>query len=191
MRLLSLRKILSAAAGLVLPALPVISCLAFRGLEAWKLWHEMSRFTALGMIAWMWTLAFLAATLITVGGFDTRQNCRRWERLIDAANTVTSVVLAIDAAKEDVDITDTMPYLVRVLLLFAVCLIAQLTVTFLARRARSVARRMRVQMEKQKAAAAVPTTDMSAAPTPGTTQPSALDTNTTEYELAPLTMSNR
>src|SRR5262245_42750813 len=86
-----------ATAAVALPALPVSLCLVFRGAEAWKLWHEMSRLGVLvGVVAWVWTAAFLGAAIVTLFHIGSRRNLQQWELLIDAANTVTSVLLALE-----------------------------------------------------------------------------------------------
>ncbi len=99
-----------AVCGAVLPAVPVGTCLVFRGVEAWKLWHEMSRFTTLGVIAWLWAFAYILASVVTIFGLDDQRELRWWELLIDAGNGVSSVVLAIKCASQQFDDSHPIPY---------------------------------------------------------------------------------
>src|SRR5580692_7976971 len=94
----SVQRWVAATIALVLPQLPVILCIALRGAEAWKLCFEMGRLTTVGIMVWMWTAAFAAAAVVTIFHLDDIRNLRRWEFIIEAANTVTSVFLAWDCS---------------------------------------------------------------------------------------------
>jgi hypothetical protein len=141
--------------GAVLPSVPIAACLAFRGVEAWRLWLEMKEFTALGAIAWLWVAAYVLASVVTVLGVDDERELKWWEFLIDAGNCVTSIILAIKCANQQFDDAHPLPYGVRFLLWLAVCLIPQLMVTHAARRARAVARHLQHQLKAQQAKLAV------------------------------------
>lgn len=137
-------RFLAALAAVTLTALPIALCLALRGAEAWKLWHEMSRLGVLvGIVAWVWTAVFLGAAIVTIFHMGTRRTLRRWEILIDAANTVTSALLALECADQHIAVLHGFSYEWQIALLFLVFLIPQLTVTFAAREARDIARRLR------------------------------------------------
>lgn len=143
MRFTALLKFTAAAAAVGLTALPFALCLVFRGIEAWKLWQEMSRFTVVGIIAWLWAAVFLAGAVVTIFHLGTRRDLRRWEFLIDAANTVTSALVALECADQHVNVLHALPYGWQAGFLFVVFLIPQLTVTLAVRQARDVARRLR------------------------------------------------
>jgi hypothetical protein len=138
----SIFKFLAATIGVVLPACPVVVCLVLRGAEGWKLWNEMNHFSALGLLAWLWTLAYLSACAVTIFAIDDERNLRWWEFLINAGNLVTSCILAMKCAKQPFDGDDQMPYAFRFVLWLGICLIAQLTVAFVARRARRISQRL-------------------------------------------------
>jgi hypothetical protein len=147
----SLRLQFLVVCGAVLPALPVMTCLVLRGVEAWKLWHEMHDFTFLGALAWVWVAAYVLASVVTIFGIDEERELRWWELLIDAGNGVSSMVLAIKCAGHQIDDGHPLPYTARFLLWLAVCIIPQLMVTHAARRARVVARHLHRQLRAQQA----------------------------------------
>ena len=149
----SIFKFLTATIGVALPACPVVICLAFRGVEGWKLWFKMSHFSLLGMLAWLWTFAYLAACVVTIFRLDDERNLRWWEFLIDSGNMVTSCILAMKCAKQQFDIDLPISYGVRFALWLSVCLIAQFTVTFVARRARKISQRLYRQLNPKPAKA--------------------------------------
>lgn len=142
--------------GAVLPAIPVCTSLMFRGVEAWKLWREMSQLTALGVIAWLWTVVYVMASLVTIFGLDAERELRRWEFLIDAGNAVSSVVLAIKCASQPFDPAHPIPYAAQFSLWLAMCLIPQAFVTYAARRARHVARRLQRQLKADRSKVPAP-----------------------------------
>jgi hypothetical protein len=139
-------KNLAAATGVVLPVLPFAICLAIRGAEGWKLWHEMSRATPLGLIVWIWAAAYLLASVVTIFRLDDEDSLRGWELLIDAGNMVTSLVLAVKCADQQLTLGHSMSYGFRFSLWLGICVVVQLTVTFVARRARAVSQRLYQQM---------------------------------------------
>ena len=144
MRSTAFWRFLAAVAAVALTALPIALCLALRGAEAWKLWHEMSRLGVLvGIVAWVWTAVFLGAATVTIFRIGSRCTLRRWEMLIDAANAVTSALLALECADQHITLLHAFSYEWQVALLFFVFVIPQLTVTFAAREARDIARRLR------------------------------------------------
>jgi len=133
--------------------MPGVTCLALRCVEAWKLWDEMSRGTALGVLAWTWAVVFVAAALVTTFHLDDRRSLRCWEFLIDASNVVISIMIALDCAERPTGLFRTYSYGRRFLLLLVICLIPQFIITFAARRARHVAGRVRHQLRLRNATA--------------------------------------
>lgn len=146
----SLRFQFLVVCGAVLPAVPVAMCLVLRGVEAWKLWHEMRDFTFLGALAWIWVAAYVLASVVTIFGIDEERELRWWELLIDAGNGVSSIVLAIKCAGHQIDDGHPLPYAARFVLWLAVCILPQLMVTHAARRARAVAHHLHRQLKAQQ-----------------------------------------
>jgi hypothetical protein len=144
-------KLIAATIGAILPICPIAVCLVLRGAEGWKLWHEMSSFSALGLLAWLWTFAYLTACLVTIFGLDEERKLGWWEFLIDAGNIVTSCILAMRCAKQQFDAEYQLSYPIRFALWLSICLIAQFTVTFAARRARNVSQRLYRQLNPKPA----------------------------------------
>jgi hypothetical protein len=132
----SIFKLLAAATGIILPALPVAICLVLRFVEGWKLWDTTSRFTALDLIAWVWTIAYLAASTVIIFQLDDEKHLKRLETLIDVSNVLPSGILAVSCAKQDVEFAQPFPHFVRLSLYFLIFLIPQFLVTYLAGRAR-------------------------------------------------------
>jgi hypothetical protein len=135
----SVQRFAAATVALILPQTPVFLCLALRGAEAWKLLYEMGRLTTVAIVGWTWAAAFLAAAIVTIYHLDDNKNLRRWEVLIEIANTVTSGFLAWDCAVEATGTLRSLPTVYRFAALMCVLIVIQITVTFAARRARAVA----------------------------------------------------
>jgi len=150
MRFTSFWKSIVAAAAVVLPALPFALCLGFRLVEAWKIWDEMNRLTLAGVLAWLWAVAFLGASIVTIFRLGSRRSLGRWELLIDAANTIMTALLAIESADRHPAVLHAFGYGWQVAILFLIFLVPQFTVTFLAREVRSIARRLRTSLPAQK-----------------------------------------
>jgi len=138
----SIQRWVAATIALILPQFPVVLCLALRGAEAWKLFYEMGRLTTVGIMVWMWTAAFTAAAVVTIFHLDDIRNLRRWEFTVEAANTVTSLFLAWDCSAEATGTLHALPLAYRFGAFAVVFLMIQFTVTFIARRARAIARRL-------------------------------------------------
>ena len=133
----------AATLALILPQTPVFLCLVLRGAEAWKLRYEMARLTTVTIVGWTWAAAFLAAAVVTICHLDDSKNLRTWEVLIEVANFVTSVLLAWDCAIDPTGTLRGLPTGSRFAALMFVLIVIQITVTFIARRARAVARRLK------------------------------------------------
>jgi hypothetical protein len=129
MRLRSLSRFVAVAAAAVLPPLLLTVCIAFRLLEAWKLWHEFIRLAP-------WVFAYVLASLVTILELDEKQHLAYWERFINVSNTVTSLALALECAGELSDVMGSLTFPVRAVVLFGICLIAQSGVTLATGRGR-------------------------------------------------------
>jgi hypothetical protein len=148
----SCSKLVAAGVAVTVPPMLFAVCLVFSGVEAWKLWREISLFAPLGVIVWLWLLAYVVAVIVTIGRLDDEPHLPYWELVIDASNTVTSVILAFACADELGGRMGDVPFLARAGSLLVLCLIAQFIVAFAARRGRQIAGRLFQELIAQKAA---------------------------------------
>jgi hypothetical protein len=139
----------AAGVAFLLPRTPAIVCMSLRGAEAFQVFNEMLRLSAVGIIAWLWTTVFVAAAIVTLFRLDDPDQLHWWERIIEGANSITSIILAWDAAAHDFSKVLELPRQWRFVVLLVIFIIVQGAVSFAARRARSIALRIRPSVTRE------------------------------------------
>jgi hypothetical protein len=140
-------KILTTTIVVVLPQSPLLLCLWMRGAEGTSLWHHLSQVPPLALIATAWEISYLFACVVAIYRLDDERNLRKWEFYVDAGNSVMSLIIALECTRLQSLLTNQFPAYARFVFWFSVCLIGQFTVTFVARRARDVAKRIQDGMK--------------------------------------------
>ena len=150
-RAASVIRIIARFLFLAIRLLPFALCLLVRGAQTYQIMHDLSRFTVLRIIGWTWVSAFAVGSAVVIFRLDDNGNLKRWELLIDGGNLFMSLILGFECAQQPLDAPPYFSYIIRVIFWVTSCLLGELLVTFLVRRAEKISKRIKSRIRKSVA----------------------------------------